>query len=65
MSHNTVMLLDNEDGLAMVRKTCKESGIRFSVFMELVQTGIDEKRRADRWDAFDDILDRIEAGDDS
>ena len=50
----------------MVREECKESGLYFSTFTELVQAEVDQtgkQKKKGLWDAFDDILDRIELGD--
>ena len=63
MPRNVVVLLDNADGRAMIKKSCKESGLLFAEFEELVQMEVDQtgkQRRAGLWDSFDDILDRIQ-----
>jgi hypothetical protein len=63
MPRNVVVLLDNADGRAMIKKACKENGLHFSEFVELVQSEVEQtgkQRRAGLWDSFDDILDRIQ-----
>lgn len=63
MPRNVVVLLDNSDGRAMVKEACKENGLLFPEFEELVQTEVEQtgkQRRAGLWDSFDDILDRIQ-----
>ncbi|MBC6438752.1 MAG: hypothetical protein GDA52_11660 [Rhodobacteraceae bacterium] len=73
MPRNVVMLLDNPEGRAMVKDTCKENGIHFAELQELVQAEVEQtgrqieqirrQNRARLWDAFDDILDRIQVED--
>lgn len=63
MPRNVVVLLDNTEGRAMIKKTCKENGLIFAEFEELVQAEVAQtgkQRRAGLWDSFDDILDRIQ-----
>lgn len=63
MPRNVVVLLDNADGRAMIKRSCKENGMYFAEFEELVQTEVEQtgkQRRAGLWDSFDDILDRIQ-----
>lgn len=63
MPRNVVVLLDNADGRAMIKDACKESGLLFAEFQELVQVEVEQTgkmRRAGLWDSFDDILDRIQ-----
>ena len=48
----------------MIKNACKQSGILFAEFQELVQAEVEQtgkQRRAGLWDSFDDILDRIQA----
>ena len=64
MPRNVVVLLDNADGRAMVKKLCRKNQLRFVEFEELVQAEVEQtakQRRAGLWDSFDDILDRIQA----
>lgn len=66
MPRKIVILLDNVDGRAMIKKACNTEGLRFPEFQELVQAEVKQigkKRRAGLWDSFDDILDRIEIDD--
>ncbi len=61
MPRNVVVLLDNSDGRAMIKDACKENGLHFVEFVELVQAEVEQTgklRRAGLWDSFDDILDR-------
>lgn len=63
MPRNVVVLLDNTEGRAMIKKTCKENNLIFAEFEELVQAELEQtgkQRRAGLWDSFDDILDRIQ-----
>lgn len=62
MPRNVVVLLDNPDGRSMIKDACKENGLLFAEFEELVQSEVEQtgkQRRAGLWDSFDDILDRI------
>lgn len=66
MTQNVVVLLDNPEGRSLVREECLENKIIFQEFVELVQAEVDQtgkQRKKGLWDAFDDILDRIEIGD--
>ena len=66
MPRNVVVLLDNSEGRAMIKCACKENGLHFSEFQELVQAEVEQtgkQRRAGLWDSFDDILDRIQIED--
>lgn len=63
MTKKLVVLLDNQDGRKLVKNACKQHGLGFPEFEELIdaevaQTG--KQRRAGLWDDFDDILDRIQ-----
>ena len=66
MRRNVVVLFDNPDSRAMIKDVCKSNGMRFAEFEDLVhaeaeQTGKQHKKGL--WDAFDDILDRIQIED--
>lgn len=66
MIQNVVVLLDNPEGRSLVREECLENKIIFQEFVELVQAEVDQtgkQKKKGLWDAFDDILDRIEIGD--
>ena len=66
MPRNVVVLLDNADGRSMIKDACKEQGLQFAEFTELVQAEVEQtgkQRRAGLWDSFDDILDRIDIED--
>ena len=66
MAQSIVVLLDNSEGQAMVKETCRENGILFAELQELVQVEVEQagkQRRAGMWDSFDDILDRIATDD--
>lgn len=66
MTQNVVVLLDNPEGRSLVREECIENNIIFQEFVELVQAEVDQtgkQKKKGLWDAFDDILDRIEIGD--
>ncbi len=63
MPRNVVVLLDNPDGRAMIKRACKDNGMLFAEFEELVQVEVAQagkKRRHGLHDSFDDILDRIQ-----
>ena len=62
MPGTVVVLFDNPDGRSLVQDVCKEAGILFAEFQELVQAEIEQtgkQRKKGLWDDFDDILDRI------
>ena len=62
MPRNVVVLLDNREGRAMIKDACKEHGVDFERFIDLVQAEVEQtgkKRKAGLWDRFDDILDFI------
>ena len=64
MPRNIVVILDNPEGRAMIKKVCKFYDILFAEFEELVQAEVEQtgkQRRAGLWDSFDDILDRIQS----
>jgi hypothetical protein len=66
MPRNVVVLLDNIEGRAMIKETCKAKGLLFAEFQELVQAEVEQtgkQRRAGLWDSFDDVLDRIQLED--
>ena len=64
MPRNVVVLLDNQEGQRLIKSACREHGVLFPEFQELVQAEVEQtgkQRRAGMWDSFDDILDRIQA----
>lgn len=66
MPRNIVVLLDNKEGRAMVKESCRDNGLFFAEFQELVQAEVEQtgkQRKAGLWDSFDDILDRIQVND--
>ncbi|MBC6407915.1 MAG: hypothetical protein GDA40_07240 [Rhodobacteraceae bacterium] len=66
MPRNVVVILDNPDGQSMIEEACKENGMQFDVFEELVRVEVEQtgkQRRRGLWDYFDDILDRIQVED--
>ena len=63
MPHNVVVLLDNPEGVEMTKRICKERGLDFRAFCELVQVEVDQTGKQKKRGvsiSFDDILDRIE-----
>lgn len=63
MPRNVVVLLDNTEGRALIKEACQKGGVLFPEFQELVQAEVEQtgkQRKAGLWDAFDDILDRIQ-----
>jgi len=66
MPRNVVVLLDNPEGVTMIKEACKASGLHYAEFVELVHAEVEQtgkQRRAGLWDSFDDILDRIQVDD--
>ena len=65
MTGKLVAILDNKDSQDMVKALCKENGIRFEVFDELVKMrfeNVGKQMHGNRrrlFDSFDNILDRI------
>ena len=60
---NIVVILDQKEGRELVKKICRKHKIVFSEFEELVAAEVEQvgkQRKRGLWDAFDDILDRIE-----
>lgn len=60
MPRNVVVLLNSEEGRALVRKKCRAAGIRIGVLEELIEAELDQqgkKRKAGLWDEFERILD--------
>ncbi|MCO6415213.1 hypothetical protein JYK14_03355 [Siccirubricoccus sp. KC 17139] len=54
------MLLNSEEGRALVRKKCRAAGIRIGVLEELIEAELDQqgkRRKAGLWEEFDRILD--------
>ena len=65
-ARNVVVLLVNPEGQKMIKESCKESGLLFDVFQELVQVEVEQTgklRSSGLWNLFDKILDRIQADD--
>ena len=63
MSYNAVVLFNNKNGRAMIKKACRENNVHYDEFKELVDAVVGHmgrQRRRALWDQFDDILDRIE-----
>lgn len=59
MPRNVVVLLNSEEGRALVRAACQEISIPFSAFEELVEAELDQQgkqRKAGLWEQFDQIF---------
>jgi len=57
---NVVVLLNSEEGKALVTRKCEAAGIPIRVFEELIEAELDQqgkKRKAGLWVEFDRILD--------
>ncbi|MDD9810504.1 MAG: hypothetical protein OXU71_02130 [Gammaproteobacteria bacterium] len=62
MTNKTVVLLNTPEGGKLVTDSCKENGLDFDAFKELVEAQITSNvnfRRRELFAHFDDILDRI------
>lgn len=63
MSKSTVVLLNSEEGHALIKRRCKEAGLPVGALTELIEAELDQqgkKRKAGLWDEFDDILDSVD-----
>jgi hypothetical protein len=62
MSRNVVVLLNSEDGRALVRKRCKQARIPVRILEELITCEIEQQgkmRKAGLWDEFDRVFDGL------
>lgn len=60
MPRNIVVLLNGDDGRALVRRKCRSIGIRIATFERLVEAELDQQgklRKRGLWEEFDEILD--------
>lgn len=60
MPRNIVVLLNSEEGRALVRKKCRAAQVPISLLEELIEAELDQqgkKRKAGLWEEFDRILD--------
>lgn len=60
MPRNIVVLLKSEEGRSLVKKKCRENGIRLSVLEDLIEAELDQQgkmRKAGLWEEFDRIFD--------
>lgn len=63
MSRNVVVILDQKEGRALVKRLCRKYGVRIAEFEELVSVQMEQvgkQRRKGLWQQFDDILDRMD-----
>jgi hypothetical protein len=63
MPRNVVVLLSTEEGRALVRRKCRQAGLKLPLLESLVDAELDQtgkQRKAGMWEAFDDILDEPE-----
>jgi hypothetical protein len=62
MARNIVVLLNSEEGRALVKKKCRVAQVPISLFEELIEAELDQqgkKRKAGLWEEFDRILDEL------
>lgn len=60
MPRHVVVLLNSEEGMALVKRKCRAAGIRIDVLEALIAEELDQqgkKRKAGLWPEFDRILD--------
>jgi hypothetical protein len=63
MPRDVVVLFNQPDGEALIRRHCAEAGVPFGTLEELLETEIERsglQRRHGLREAFDDILDRMD-----
>ena len=63
MPRNVVVLLDQKEGRERVKRLCKEHGVRYADFEELVQVEVNQigkQVKRGLYEYFDDILDRLD-----
>ncbi|MGE3424883.1 MAG: hypothetical protein AB7N24_22775 [Dehalococcoidia bacterium] len=63
MPRNIVVLLNSEEGRALVKQKCRAAGIKISMLEELIEAELDQQgkmRKAGLWEEFDRILDPAE-----
>ncbi|WP_114373905.1 hypothetical protein [Elioraea thermophila] len=63
MPRHSVVLLGTEEGRRLVARKCREAGVRFAAFEELVEAELDQqgkKKKKGLWEEFDRILEEIE-----
>ena len=60
MSRNVVVLLNSEDGRALVRSKCRAAGIKIGMLEDLIEAELDQqgkRRKRGLFEEFDRILD--------
>ncbi len=60
MPRNVVVLLNSEEGRALVKSKCRAAGVKIGVLEELIEEELDQqgkKRKSGLWDEFDRIFD--------
>jgi len=60
MPRNVVVLLNGEEGRALVKEKCRAAKIKLSLLEELIEAELDQqgkKRKAGLWEEFDRIFD--------
>lgn len=63
MPRNIVVLLNSEEGRALVKQKCRAAGIKIGTLEELIEAELDQQgkmRKAGLWEEFDRILDPTE-----
>ncbi|MGE0117032.1 MAG: hypothetical protein AB7S71_09375 [Dongiaceae bacterium] len=60
MPRNIVVLLNSEEGRALVKSKCRAAGMRIGVLEDLIEAELDQqgkKRKAGLWEEFERIFD--------
>ncbi len=60
MSRNVVVLLNSDDGRALVRSKCRAAGIKIGMLEDLIEAELDQqgkRRKRGLFEEFDRILD--------
>ena len=66
MPRNIVVLLNSEEGRALVRSKCRAAGIKISTLEQLIDAELDQQgkiRKRGLWEEIDRILDDAAEGD--
>lgn len=60
MPKNIIVILNTEEGRALVRRKCRTAKVRISTFEQLVDAELDQQgkqRKRGLWEEFDRVLD--------
>lgn len=64
--NSAVVLLNSEEGRALVKRHCREANLSMSHLFELIEAELEQlgkKRKAGLWEEFDRIFDSLEEDD--